>query len=193
DPKYDIELGKKRVYRPISGSINIHEYENVKDYKKDITTRKANSRDVKNIAKIVQNLSFIHYNATAVLPNDVPEKAMDITAAKICFENCSKHILVDTLNIRSFEAVLEMAFKIAGSEEEFKKRPFSRCISPRRALSYSTKTRATTRKWRPGTIFRSGSHPLADVRFKRADKACREPGGHAHRDHRRDNNNTDAE
>jgi trimethylamine--corrinoid protein Co-methyltransferase len=124
DPKYDIELGKKRVYRPISGSININEYEYVTDFKKDITTRKANSKDVENVAKIVQYLDLIHYNATAVLPNDVPEQVMDITAAKICFKNCSKHILVDTLNKRSFEAVLEMAFKIAGSEEEFKRRPF---------------------------------------------------------------------
>ena len=105
NPKYDIELGKNRVYRPISGSININEYENVKDCEKGITTRKANSRDVENIAKIVQHLDLIHYNATAVLPGDVPEHLMDITAAKICFENCSKHILVDTLNKRSFEAV----------------------------------------------------------------------------------------
>ena len=80
DPEYDIELGKKRIYRPISGSININEYENIKDFKDNVTARKANSNDMKNISKIVQKLDLIQYNATAVLPGDVPENAMDITA-----------------------------------------------------------------------------------------------------------------
>jgi trimethylamine--corrinoid protein Co-methyltransferase len=124
DPRYDIVLGKMRLYRPISGSININEYENVTALNSEIAARKATSNDAKNIAKIVQKLDLIHYNATAVLPGDVPQNAMDIAAAKICFENCSKHTLVDTLNRRSFEAVLEMAFKISGSEDDFKRRPF---------------------------------------------------------------------
>jgi trimethylamine--corrinoid protein Co-methyltransferase len=116
DSKYDIELGKQKYYRPISGTINI-----IKDY---VNVRKPTKKDVKNVAKVVQNLDFIHFNATAVHPFNVPNDVMDIAAAKISFENCSKHILVDTLNKNSFEAVLEMAFKIAGSEKQFRLRPF---------------------------------------------------------------------
>ena len=115
DPKFDIDLGKKTLYRPISGCISIVDENNFK---------RADSDDVKTVAKLVQNLDFMDFNATAILPSDVAEKAMDVTAAKINFENCSKHILVDTLNKQSFEAVLEMAFKISGGESNFKERPF---------------------------------------------------------------------
>ncbi|MCL4377256.1 MAG: trimethylamine methyltransferase family protein [Actinobacteria bacterium] len=116
DPKHDIELGNQRFYRPISGAISI-----VDNY---LSIRKPLRKDVKDIATIVQNLDFMHINATAIHPFDVPGKFSDVTAAKICFENCSKHIMVDTLNEESFEIILEMAFKISGSEKAFRLRPF---------------------------------------------------------------------
>jgi trimethylamine---corrinoid protein Co-methyltransferase len=116
DPKYDIKLGSKRLYRPISGTINICD-----DY---CNIRKPLEKDVIKVARIVENLELIHFNATSMLPFDAPLSIIDVAAAKINFENCSKHILVDTLNEKSFLAILEMAFKISGDEKLFKARPF---------------------------------------------------------------------
>jgi trimethylamine--corrinoid protein Co-methyltransferase len=116
NPEFDIELNSEPLYRPISGTINI--------YEEFQTIRKPEKKDVEKIAKIVENLDLMHINATAVLPFDVPISAMDVTAAKINFENCAKHTLVDTLNESSFLTILEMAFEISGSEKFFKERPF---------------------------------------------------------------------
>ena len=116
DSKNDIKLGSKSIYRPISGSINIiDDSGNIRKPVKD---------DVVKVARIVENLELIHFNATTLFPFDEPNDAIDVAAAKINFENCSKHILVDTLNERSFLAILEMAFKIRNGEKAFKERPF---------------------------------------------------------------------
>jgi trimethylamine--corrinoid protein Co-methyltransferase len=115
DPRYDLKVGEKRLYRPISGTINVLDHDDV---------RRPTTDDMKNISKIVQKLEFMHFNATSVIPFDVPEKTRAIAGAKACFENCSKHMLVDVLNKRDFEIILEMAFAVTGGEEEFKKRPF---------------------------------------------------------------------
>jgi trimethylamine--corrinoid protein Co-methyltransferase len=116
DPRCDIEMGKKRLYRPISGTIYMLDNGD--------RVRKSSLNDMRNIAKIVQKLDLMSFNSTAVLPFDVPNEVRDIAAARVCFEVCSKHVLVDTLSRKSFEAILEMAFAIAGGEEAFKKRPF---------------------------------------------------------------------
>jgi trimethylamine--corrinoid protein Co-methyltransferase len=115
DPRYDLIVGKKRLYRPISGTIKIIENEDV---------RSTTTEDMQNISKIVQKLDFMHFNATAVIPFDVPDGMRAIAGARACFENCSKHVLVDALNRQDFEIILEMAFSVAGGEEEFKRRPF---------------------------------------------------------------------
>jgi trimethylamine--corrinoid protein Co-methyltransferase len=115
DPRHDIELGEKRYYRPISGTIGIIENNRV---------RRPTVNDMGSISKIVQKLDCMNFNATSVIPFDVPDNVQVIASSRACFENCSKHVLVDALNRRDLEIILEMAFAVAGGESEFKKRPF---------------------------------------------------------------------
>ncbi|UCB47226.1 MAG: trimethylamine methyltransferase family protein [Spirochaetota bacterium] len=122
DSKYDLELGKQTYFRPISGTIGI--IENRMD------VRKPTVQDMCTISKLVQGLESMHFNATSVIPFDVPENMRAVASARACFENCSKHVLVDALNKRDLEIILEMAFAISGGENEFMERPFMQVHFP---------------------------------------------------------------
>jgi len=111
-----ITISRGKIYaRPSTGLVNILDLDRGE-------WRKANCKDVADVARIVDYLDSIHINATHLFPSDVPLEINDVYSFKIVLENTGKPIVVSPLALRNLEFMWKIATLIR-SEEEFKKNP----------------------------------------------------------------------
>ena len=111
-----ITISRGKIYaRPSTGLVNILDVDRGE-------WRKANCKDVTDVARIVDYLDSIHINATHLFPSDVPLEINDVYSFKIVLENTGKPIVVSPLTLRNLEFMWKIATVIR-NEEEFKKSP----------------------------------------------------------------------
>ncbi|MDD5094823.1 MAG: trimethylamine methyltransferase family protein [Dehalococcoidia bacterium] len=115
--EHNLKLGGARVYAGTGGTaLNIID---------GITgdRRRADLRDLKDIAKLVDHLDNIHFFLLPTYPSDVPAENVDVNRFFAGLDNTSKHIMGGVYTHEGMERVLHMAELIAGSSKSLRQKP----------------------------------------------------------------------
>lgn len=117
DEKHDILLGGNRVYAGTGGTA-LYIYE--PDTKQK---RSANLKDLKQIAKLVDQLDNIHLFMLPTYPNELPIEQVDTNRFFSGLDNTTKHIMGGVYTLDGVKQVIQMAEILAGSAESLRQRP----------------------------------------------------------------------
>jgi len=115
--KRDVVLGGARVHAGTGGTAL-----NVID-RKNGHKRVATLNDLKEIAKLVDNLENIHIFMLPVYPSDVSVENVDVNRFFAGLDNTCKHIMGGVYTLEGIEQVIKMAEIIAGSPRRLRERP----------------------------------------------------------------------
>ncbi len=85
--------------------------------------RPANSKDIANIAYLINELSGYDVFSISTLASDAPETLFSISRFYPALKNCLKPIRGNTPNMNDLRQVLELGAMIAGSREAYSERP----------------------------------------------------------------------
>jgi trimethylamine--corrinoid protein Co-methyltransferase len=114
----DLELGGARVYMGTGGTaLNVQE-------PGSLESRRAELRDVMNMARVVDQLDNIHFYMLNVYPGDLPVEEIDVNRFGAALNRTRKHIMGGVYTVEGVRAVIRMAEKIAGSAANLRERPF---------------------------------------------------------------------
>lgn len=94
--------------------------------------RKPKEKDIGNISVICDYLSNIDFVMCMGIASDVPTKTSDLYHFKEMISNTTKPIIFTTWELNNLKAIHQMCTVVAGSESEFRKKPF--------AINYSEAT-----------------------------------------------------
>lgn len=123
EDKHDIHLGGSRVYTGTGGTaLNIYE-------PNTDATRPATLQDLKNIARLVDNLDNIHLFLLPTYPNDLPVEQVDVNRFFAGLDNTTKHIMGGVYTSDGMERVIRMAETVAGSPDALRQRPLISIIA----------------------------------------------------------------
>lgn len=123
DEKHDVLLGGNRVYTGTGGTA-LYIYEPVTGEK-----RQATLDDLKNIARLVDNLDNIHLFLLPTYPNELPFEQVDVNRFFAGLNNTTKHIMGGVYTPEGMQQVIRMAEIIAGSPEALRERPIISIIT----------------------------------------------------------------
>ncbi len=123
DRKHDVILGGTRVYTGTGGTAL-----NVID-RKSGHKRAATLNDLKELAKLVDDLENIHIFMLPTYPNDVPMDRVDVNRFFAGLDNTHKHIMGGIYTLEGIEQVIKMAGIIAGSPRRLRERPIISIIT----------------------------------------------------------------
>jgi len=121
--KHDLTLGGSRVYAGTGGTAL-----NVLD-RKDGHKRVATLDDLKEIARLVDNLENIHLFMLPTYPTDVPVEKVDVNRFFAGLDNCRKHVMGGVYTLEGTKQVIRMAQTIAGSARKLRERPIISIIT----------------------------------------------------------------
>lgn len=121
--KHDLTLGGSRVYAGTGGTAL-----NVLD-RKDGHKRVATLNDLKEIARLVDNLENIHLFMLPTYPSDVPVEKVDVNRFFAGLDNCRKHVMGGVYTLEGTKQVIRMAQTIAGSARKLQERPIISIIT----------------------------------------------------------------
>ena len=121
--KHDLTLGGSRVYAGTGGTAL-----NVLD-RKDGHKRVATLDDLKEIARLVDNLDNIHLFMLPTYPTDVPVEKVDVNRFFAGLDNCRKHVMGGVYTLEGINQVIRMAQTIAGSAQKLRERPIISIIT----------------------------------------------------------------
>ncbi|MFC2006257.1 trimethylamine methyltransferase family protein [Chloroflexota bacterium] len=121
--KHDILLGGKRVYAGTGGTA-LYIYEPDTGRK-----RLATLEDLRNIAKLVDQLDNIHLFMLPTYPSGLPVEQVDVNRFFAGLDNTTKHVMGGVYTIDGVERVIRMAEMVAGSGEGLRQRPFISMIA----------------------------------------------------------------
>ncbi len=121
--KHNIVLGGTNVHAGTGGTAL-----NVID-RKSGCKRVATLNDLKEIAKLVDNLENIHIFMLPVYPSDVPVEKVDVNRFFAGLDNTRKHIMGGVYTPEGVEQVIKMAEIIAGSKRQLRERPIISMIT----------------------------------------------------------------
>ncbi|MCK5436650.1 MAG: trimethylamine methyltransferase family protein [Desulfobulbaceae bacterium] len=116
--EHDLEIGGNRVYMGTGGTAL-----NVQDPGSN-DSRRAELRDIMNMARLVDHLDNIHFYMLNVYPSDLSVKGIDVNRFGAGLNRTRKHIMGGVYTLDGVRNVIKMAEKIAGSPETLRKRPF---------------------------------------------------------------------
>ena len=117
DEKHDIFLGGNRVYAGTGGTA-LYMYEPDSDQR-----RLATLEDLKNIAKLVDQLENIHLFMLPTYPSELPVEQVDVNRFFAGLDNTTKHIMGGVYTLEGVKQVIRMAEVVAGSKEALRQRP----------------------------------------------------------------------
>ncbi len=119
DPKNNLELPVKAYpYSVTNGTAVFVRDKDTNEY------RDCNSKDVADIAKLVDGLDGIDFQWPSLSAKDMPPHAQTLYELWITLENSSKHFQGDAIHgVHNAQAQIDMAALIVGGREELKKRP----------------------------------------------------------------------
>jgi trimethylamine--corrinoid protein Co-methyltransferase len=87
-------------------------------------TRRATSRDIANIAHLVNELPGFDVFSISVLADDAPQDQFSLSRFYPALKNCLKPVRTSVIDVREARQVLKLGELIAGSKEAFWQRPF---------------------------------------------------------------------
>lgn len=117
DPVYDMEAGGTKVYAGTGGSAL---------YVLDRETgnrRKARLTDLRDIARVVNELQNIHFFMLPVFPEELDETNVDVNRFGVGLTYTRKHVMGGVYSVEGIRNVIKMASLIAGSEQALADRP----------------------------------------------------------------------
>ena len=119
DPKHDINPQADKVHFGTAGAA-VH----VVDVEKN-EYRESYVRDIYDAARIVDTLDNIHFFQRPMVARDIEDpKEMDLNTLYACLAGTNKHVGTSFTLAEWVPDALQICYKIAGGEEEFRKRPF---------------------------------------------------------------------
>ncbi|MEA2086181.1 MAG: trimethylamine methyltransferase family protein [Chloroflexota bacterium] len=121
--KHDLTLGGSRVYAGTGGTAL-----NVLD-RKDGHKRVATLDDLKEIARLVDNLENVHLFMLPTYPTDVPVEKVDVNRFFAGLDNCRKHVMGGVYTLEGAKQVIRMAQTITGSARKLRERPIISIIT----------------------------------------------------------------
>jgi len=123
DKKHEILLGGKRVYTGTGGTA-LYIYEPATNKR-----RLASLEDLRNIAKLVDQLDNIHLFMLPTYPNDLPVEQVDVNRFFTGLNGTSKHVMGGVYTLEGIEEVVRMAEIAAGSEKALRENPIISMIT----------------------------------------------------------------
>ncbi|MGD8376450.1 MAG: trimethylamine methyltransferase family protein [Acidobacteriota bacterium] len=122
-----VDLGGDRVhFDPGSAAIHLHDGATYR-------RREASSREVANLARLVDGLPHYAAQSTALTPADVPAEMADRWRLYLALRACRKPVVTGTFRADGFEPMRRMLAAVRGGEEALAARPlavFDCCPSP---------------------------------------------------------------
>jgi len=116
--QYYLIGGNKVHFTPGSTAIKIYDCINN-------IIRIADCDDMIKYNKIVEQLQYIDYSSTAIVPNDVPEEIGDSIRLYTLLKMTSKPIVTGAFTINGFYRMLEMILAVRETYEQIRKKPFT--------------------------------------------------------------------
>jgi trimethylamine--corrinoid protein Co-methyltransferase len=118
-PRHDMEPWGSRVYFGTAGAA-VHMVDAKTGVYRDSTTR-----DLYNIARVVDSLEHIHFYQRSVVCRECATPfEMDVNTAYACVSGTTKHVGTSWTQTAQLEACLDMFHLIAGGEAQWRARPF---------------------------------------------------------------------
>ena len=118
DPRHDLEPWDKRTYFGTAGAAV-----NMVDARGHY--RESTIQDLYDIGRIVDVMEHIHFFQRAVVPRDIPDPfEMDFNTCYAAVSSTTKHVGSSWVQPEHVTASLEMLHAIAGSEQQWRERPF---------------------------------------------------------------------
>ncbi|MBC6406191.1 MAG: trimethylamine methyltransferase family protein [Rhodospirillales bacterium] len=119
DPKHNLDISGKRVHMSSGGGAP-----GVFDIR-DGHYRNGTAKDLYDAARIVDAMENIHHFSRSIVATDIENVAdMDLNTAYACLMGTSKHVSVSVSEPQNVRQLTELCYRIAGSEEAFRARPF---------------------------------------------------------------------
>jgi len=138
DGQSDLHLGQDRVYCGTGGTaIRIVDLETG-------DVRQTLLQDLNNVARITQEMEYIHFFQHCCVPHDVPVEHYDINGIFAAMMGTTKHCMLGCNSDAGLREAFKMVTLIAGGEAQLRARPLfsiSACmiISPLKFCTQSTK------------------------------------------------------
>ncbi len=115
---YDLAIGGTKVYMGTGGTaLNVQEAGST-------NSRRAQLKDVRDMARMVESLNNIHFYMLNVYPSDLSVEEIDVNRFGAALNSTSKHVMGGVYTIDGVRNVIRMAEKIAGSPTALRQRPF---------------------------------------------------------------------
>ncbi|MDH3357918.1 MAG: trimethylamine methyltransferase family protein, partial [Desulfobacteraceae bacterium] len=116
--EHDLEIGGTKVYMGTGGTaLNVQEAGSA-------TARRAQLKDVRDMARMVESLNNIHFYMLNVYPSDLPVEEIDVNRFGAALNSTNKHIMGGVYTLEGVRNVIRMAEKIADSPEALRQKPF---------------------------------------------------------------------
>jgi len=137
DGHNDLQLGKDRVYAGTGGTtVKILDLDTEE-------VRPSVVEDIRNVARIVEEMKHIHFFQNCCVPNDVPIEHYDLNIAFAAMLGTSKHVMFGCNFDHSLRDTFRMAARVAGGRKALSVKPIfsiSACmiISPLKFCTQST-------------------------------------------------------
>ncbi|MFC1872718.1 trimethylamine methyltransferase family protein [Chloroflexota bacterium] len=123
DEKHDVTLGGARVHTATGGTA-LYIYEPATNQR-----RPATLPDLKNVARLVDQLENIHVLLLPTYPTELSVEEVDINRFFTGLDNTSKHVMGGVYTREGVRRVLKMARIAAGSAEALRERPIISMIT----------------------------------------------------------------
>lgn len=119
DPEHDMEPWDKKVYFGTAGAA-VHMVDPITGKYRESTTR-----DLYDIARVVDRMDHIHFFQRSVVCRDLPDPfEMDINTCYAAVRGTRKHVGSSWVQPEHVAASLDMLHLIAGGEDKWRARPF---------------------------------------------------------------------
>ncbi|MEG2147802.1 MAG: trimethylamine methyltransferase family protein [Clostridiales bacterium] len=86
--------------------------------------RRATSKDIANIAHLINELPGFNVFSISTLADDAPQGQFSLSRFYPALKNCKKPVRSNTLNMKDLMTCLDLGYTIAGSEAAYMERPF---------------------------------------------------------------------
>ncbi len=123
DEKNDLHLEGNRTHLGTGGTVL---------YALDLDTgekRKTNTKDVRDIARMVDCLENVSFYVINTYPTNVPDEAADVNRFYWALTNTSKHVMGGMYTMEGLRNSIKVAEEIAGGPEKLRERPFASFIT----------------------------------------------------------------
>lgn len=127
-PEYDMQLRGNQVYFGTAGAA-VHVVDDWKSHEKypgKGTYRESTIQDLYDAARLVDHLEHIHFFQRCMVARDIESpRAMDLNTTYASVSGTRKHCGVSYVEPEHAEEGLKMLHRIAGSEADWRARPFA--------------------------------------------------------------------